>query len=144
MRRGLRDLRPIANGRRCCAPDSSSAAPGAVAALALEGLRAIAETLALEALYGAGLAFIGGAIGVGLVDLFSLPILERLFNVLTDVRLLELSNVNNPLLSELASRHPAPTTTASSSARWPRRAPRRSEPTRCSAAWRPSTTTSER
>ncbi|MCH6552764.1 MAG: CDP-alcohol phosphatidyltransferase family protein [Acidobacteria bacterium] len=34
--------------------------------------------------YGAGLAFIGGAIGVGLLISFALPILERLFNVLTD------------------------------------------------------------
>ena len=37
---------------------------------------------------------------------FALPLLERVFNVLTDIRLLELSNVNNPLLSQLALKAP--------------------------------------
>jgi hypothetical protein len=37
---------------------------------------------------------------------FSLPPLESLYNVLTDIRLLELSNSNNPLLSELAMKAP--------------------------------------
>jgi putative nucleotidyltransferase with HDIG domain len=78
---------------------------GAVGAMALEMLEQSTETLG-QSLYGAGLAFVGGAIGVGLLISFSLPVLERLFNVLTDIRLLELSNVNNPLLSELAVRAP--------------------------------------
>jgi putative nucleotidyltransferase with HDIG domain len=78
---------------------------GAVSALALEGLKPSPEAAA-HGLYGAALAFVGGAIGVGLLISFTLPILERMFNVLTDIRLLELSNVNNPLLSELAVRAP--------------------------------------
>jgi putative nucleotidyltransferase with HDIG domain len=78
---------------------------GGVAAMALEGLKQPPETLA-RGLHGAGLAFVGGAIGVGLLISFTLPMLERMFNVLTDIRLLELSNVNNPLLSELAVRAP--------------------------------------
>jgi hypothetical protein len=78
---------------------------GAVAAMALGGLEHPPAAVA-QSLYGAALAFVGGAIGVGLLVSFTLPILESLFNVLTDIRLLELSNVNNPLLSELAVRAP--------------------------------------
>ena len=59
-----------------------------------------------ESLYALSLAFVGGAVGVGLVISFSLPLLESLYNVLTDIRLLELSNVNHPLLSELAVKAP--------------------------------------
>jgi len=78
---------------------------GAVTALAVETLRGGLQPLAAN-LYGAGLAFVGGAVGVGLLISFSLPLLEGLFNVLTDIRLLELSNLNNPLLSQLALKAP--------------------------------------
>lgn len=76
---------------------------GAAATLALESLRG---TAVAPLLWSAGLAFVGGALGVGLLISFSLPALERLYNVLTDLRLLELSNINNPLLAELALRAP--------------------------------------
>lgn len=78
---------------------------GAMIALAVEALRHPAEPLA-SSLWSAALAFVGGAIGVGLLVSFALPILEQLFRVLTDIRLLELSNVNNPLLSQLAVKAP--------------------------------------
>jgi putative nucleotidyltransferase with HDIG domain len=78
---------------------------GAASVLAVEILRNGLEPLP-RALYGAGLAFLGGAVGVGLLISFSLPLLEWLFNVLTDIRLLELSNINNPLLSQLAVKAP--------------------------------------
>ncbi len=78
---------------------------GAMTALALESLRPTPAPLSHD-LYSGALAFIGGAIGVGLLISFALPVLERMFKVLTDIRLLELSNVNNPLLSELAVRAP--------------------------------------
>jgi putative nucleotidyltransferase with HDIG domain len=78
---------------------------GAVTALAVETLKGDLEPLS-RSFYGAGLAFAGGAVGVGLLISFSLPLLEGLFNVLTDIRLLELSNVNNPLLSQLAVKAP--------------------------------------
>jgi putative nucleotidyltransferase with HDIG domain len=58
------------------------------------------------ALYGASLALVGGAVGVGLLVSFALPMLEDLFRVLTDIRLLELSSVSNPLLSQLAVKAP--------------------------------------
>ncbi len=64
----------------------------------------------------------GGAVGVGLLVSFALPLLEGLFSVLTDIRLLELSNVEQPAaVAARASRPPARTTTAWSSGRWPRR-----------------------
>jgi len=77
---------------------------GAAAALALGALREQAG-LAARAL-DAGLAFAGGALGVGLLVSFVLPLFEDLFHVLTDIRLLELSNVNHPLLAELAVKAP--------------------------------------
>jgi len=78
---------------------------GAFTTLALEAMSQQTESVTHN-LYGAGLAFVGGAIGVGLVISFTLPMLERLFNVLTDIRLLELSNINHPLLADLAVRAP--------------------------------------
>jgi hypothetical protein len=78
---------------------------GSVAALALETLRGALDPWPAGVLM-ALLTFAGGAVGVGLVVSFALPLLETLFHVLTDVRLLELSNLNTPLLSELALRAP--------------------------------------
>jgi putative nucleotidyltransferase with HDIG domain len=74
---------------------------GALVALAIESIRNVHEPISHD-LYGAGLAFLGGAVGVGLVVSFALPLLEGLFGVLTDIRLLELSSSSNPLLSQLA------------------------------------------
>jgi putative nucleotidyltransferase with HDIG domain len=78
---------------------------GAVTTLALETLKGNLDMLP-RTLYGAGLAFLGGAVGVGLLVSFALPLLEGMFKVLTDIRLLELSNINNPLLSQLAVQAP--------------------------------------
>lgn len=78
---------------------------GAVSALAVLALSNEAPT-AGETLLVAGGAFLGGGLGTGLLVSFALPLFERLFNVLTDVRLLELSNANHPLLAELAVRAP--------------------------------------
>jgi putative nucleotidyltransferase with HDIG domain len=78
---------------------------GAIAAFAVETIQGEPHGLA-DSAYAAGLAFAGGAVGVGLLISFSLPLLERMFNVLTDIRLLELSNVNTPVLSELALKAP--------------------------------------
>lgn len=78
---------------------------GAVSALAIQALASETRTPG-ETLLVAGLAFLGGGLGTGLLVSFALPLFERLFNVLTDVRLLELSNANHPLLAELAVRAP--------------------------------------
>lgn len=80
-------------------------AAGAIAALAIEAIRRTLDPVS-HSLYGAGLAFVGGALGAGILVSFALPVLERAFNVLTDVRLLELSNVSHPLLSQLAVKAP--------------------------------------
>jgi putative nucleotidyltransferase with HDIG domain len=53
----------------------------------------------------AGCAFIGGPLSVGVVS-FLLPVLEGLFGVTTDTRLLELSNQNLPLLKRLSLEAP--------------------------------------
>jgi putative nucleotidyltransferase with HDIG domain len=78
---------------------------GAGVALAVEAIGRVQEPLA-NGLYGAALAFVGGAVGLSLLVSFALPLLEGLFRVLTDIRLLELSNVSNPLLSQLAVKAP--------------------------------------
>jgi putative nucleotidyltransferase with HDIG domain len=52
-----------------------------------------------------GCGFTGGVLVAALVS-FVLPMLETFFNILTDVRLLELSNLNNPLLRRLAVEAP--------------------------------------
>ena len=80
-------------------------AAGAITALLLRSLQGGGEPLA-EWIWVIGLAFLGGAVGVGLLISFMLPLLEGLFHVLTDIRLLELSNVNTPLLSQLAVKAP--------------------------------------
>jgi putative nucleotidyltransferase with HDIG domain len=78
---------------------------GAVLVVALHGLAGSAVTPSVL-LYAAALAFVGGAVGVGLLVSFLLPMLERLFGVLTDVRLLELTDANHPLLRELSEKAP--------------------------------------
>jgi putative nucleotidyltransferase with HDIG domain len=78
---------------------------GAAVAVVMEVLHGTLDPLP-RSMYGMGLAFLGGAVGVGLLVSFALPLLEGMFNVLTDIRLLELSNVNNPLLSQLAVKAP--------------------------------------
>jgi cyclic-di-AMP phosphodiesterase PgpH len=77
----------------------------ALVALAVEAIARTREPWS-HALFGAALGFLGGAVGVGLLVSFALPLLEGVFRVLTDIRLLELSNVSNPLLSQLAVKAP--------------------------------------
>src|SRR5262249_4171449 len=78
---------------------------GAFAAVAIDmssGSSSAPKVLGADALVAA----LGGAVGVSVVVSFLLPFFESLFGVLTDVRLLELSNLNNPLLSQLAASAP--------------------------------------
>jgi putative nucleotidyltransferase with HDIG domain len=58
-------------------------------------------TLVAEALW-----FAGGAGVAGLMMTALLPFLERLFDIQTDISLLELSDANHPLLKELVQRAP--------------------------------------
>jgi hypothetical protein len=56
-------------------------------------------------LFQMGMAAAGGILAAPVVS-FTLPVLEWLFNVLTDIRLLELSNLDNVLLRRLALEAP--------------------------------------
>ncbi|HZI94990.1 MAG TPA: HDIG domain-containing protein, partial [Patescibacteria group bacterium] len=60
---------------------------------------------ATSGLFQLAAAASGGILAAPVVS-FSLPILEWLFNVLTDIRLLELSNLDNPLLRNLSIEAP--------------------------------------
>ncbi len=65
------------------------------------GLPEAPATVALAAVF----AFVGGPLSVGVVS-FLLPVLERIFGITTDTRLLELSNQNLPLLKRLSLEAP--------------------------------------
>jgi len=65
-------------------------------ALALFGGRG-----AVDAAIGGAAALAGGALVLPVVVLGSLPVVEGAFGYLTDVRLLELANLNHPALKEL-------------------------------------------
>jgi hypothetical protein len=54
-----------------------------------------------DALLSASAAFVGGALVLPVVVLGCLPLVEGAFGYLTDVRLLELANLNHPALKEL-------------------------------------------
>ena len=56
-------------------------------------------------LFDVACGLVGGVL-VSITVSFTLPVLEWMFNVLTDIRLLELSNLNSPLLRKLAVRAP--------------------------------------
>jgi putative nucleotidyltransferase with HDIG domain len=65
-------------------------------AIALYGSRGLTE-----ASLSAAAALVGGAIVLPVVVLGSLPVVEGAFGYLTDVRLMELANLNHPALKEL-------------------------------------------
>jgi len=80
---------------------------GAVNGAAVLAIHSIfgGETLADRPVFLVACAF-GGGILVAVTVSFLLPLLEAAFDILTDVRLLELSNLNNPLLRRLAVEAP--------------------------------------
>jgi len=56
-------------------------------------------------LWNVAMGFIGG-LGSSLVTMMLVPMLESIFNYTTDVKLLELSNLNHPLLKEMIVKAP--------------------------------------
>lgn len=76
----------------------------AVAVLALQSVVGPGVPIS-HLLFQMGCGFAGGIL-VAVVISFLLPLLEWSFNILTDIRLLELSNLNNPLLRRLAVEAP--------------------------------------
>ncbi|MBI1950520.1 MAG: HDIG domain-containing protein [Acidobacteria bacterium] len=97
----------ISGYRRRTAPIQAGLMLGAInaaAILALQGLPG-APARASHIVFEMACGFGGGVLVAVLVS-FLLPLLESMFNILTDVRLLELSNLNNPLLRRLAVEAP--------------------------------------
>jgi putative nucleotidyltransferase with HDIG domain len=63
------------------------------------------ENLLKEILIAAPAGFVGGILS-SLVAMMFIPLLESLFNYTTDIKLLELSNLNHPLLKEMIVKAP--------------------------------------
>ena len=61
--------------------------------------------LSMQSLYIALFAVIGGFLSAGIVSGF-IPVIEALFHYTTDIKLLELANLNSPLLRDLMVRAP--------------------------------------
>ena len=59
-----------------------------------------------EALVSAGVAIIGGAVLVPMLVIGLTPLIEALFGYTTDIKLLELANLNHPALKELILQAP--------------------------------------
>ncbi len=80
---------------------------GAVNAVVVLALLVVSGRIAPLSLVGFQMlcGFAGGVL-VAVLASFLLPLLESLFNILTDIRLLELSNLNNLLLRRLAVEAP--------------------------------------
>jgi putative nucleotidyltransferase with HDIG domain len=81
-------------------------AAGLVGALLVIGLRMFREQLVSVDTFWSVLAAIGGGLLSSFVTLALLPLMEWLFAYTTDVTLLELANLNHPLLRELILRAP--------------------------------------
>lgn len=80
---------------------------GAVNVVAVLALATIlGRVRPLGALAFDGACGMAGGVLVAITVSFTLPVLEWMFGVLTDIRLLELSNLNSPLLRRLAVRAP--------------------------------------
>ena len=82
------------------------------------------------------------ALLAGLLMTSLLPFVERLFDVQTEISLLELGDVAHPLLQELVRRPPGLTTTPSMWRRSPKPPPTPSTPTACWSESVPTSTTS--
>jgi putative nucleotidyltransferase with HDIG domain len=59
----------------------------------------------MQTVYVAFFALVGGILSAGLVSGF-IPVIETLFNYTTDIKLLELANLNSPLLRDLMIKAP--------------------------------------
>lgn len=99
-----------AHGIRHCTSRSTVYAAGlkvSVVNLALAlSFQTFSNTLfSMQTVYTAIFAVVSGIICAGLVSGF-IPIIETLFNYTTDIKLLELANLNSPLLRDLMVRAP--------------------------------------
>lgn len=74
--------------------------------LAMIGAQRLSNLWSDWALYADSFSGAGWCLATGFLVAGSLPFIEQLFGVVTDISLLELSDVSHPLLQELASRAP--------------------------------------
>jgi hypothetical protein len=95
----------VATYRRRTAPAKAGLVLGAVNAVAVVALQGLPGPPPASLLTSMGWGFAGGIVVAVLVS-FLLPVMEAAFNIVTDVRLLELSNLDNPLLRRLAVEAP--------------------------------------
>ena len=79
-----------------------------VVAIGLHGGRGVGEVAV-----GALAALLGGAVLLPVAVVGVLPVVEGAFGYVTDVKLLELANLNHPALKELIVQAPGRTTTRS-------------------------------
>nr|WP_246545713.1 HDIG domain-containing metalloprotein [Pelotalea chapellei] len=99
-----------AHGVRQCSDRSTIYAAGikvSVVNLALAvGFQTFSNTLfSMQTIYVALFALVSGVLSAGFASSF-IPIIEMLFHYTTDIKLLELANLNSPLLRELMVRAP--------------------------------------
>lgn len=99
-----------AHGIRQCSDRSTIYSAGlkiSVVNLALAlSFQTFSNTLfSIQTLYVASFAVIGGILCSGFVSSF-IPLIETLFNYTTDIKLLELANLNSPLLRDLMVKAP--------------------------------------
>jgi putative nucleotidyltransferase with HDIG domain len=79
---------------------------GLVGAAAVSALGLFAGRPAGELLASAATAFVGGAVALPVAAVGFLPVVEGVFGYVTDVKLLELANLNHPALKELIVQAP--------------------------------------
>ncbi len=84
----------------------SGVAVGGVNVMAITGFLLIQGELFYMATFGHLLLGFGGGIATGFFILAVLPVFESVFGYTTDIKLLELANLNQPLLRELILRAP--------------------------------------
>ncbi|MBK5273657.1 MAG: HDIG domain-containing protein [Desulfuromonadales bacterium] len=99
-----------AHGMRQCSDRSTIYSAGlkiSVVNLALAlTFQAFGNTLfTMQTVYAAFFALVGGIINAGLVSGF-IPVIETLFHYTTDIKMLELANLNSPLLRDLMIKAP--------------------------------------
>ncbi len=85
---------------------ATSTVAGVNAVMGIAALLIAGQPLTWQRAAGGILLGVGGAILVGAIASLAIPIYESAFDILTDMRLLELSNADNPLLRRLAIETP--------------------------------------
>ncbi len=114
---------------------------GVINVLAILCLNLLTGQLLADLASRLAMGFLGGVI-TGIMVAGIAPLFESLFGYITDIKLLELANLNQPLFQRMIIEAPGTYHTASSSLRLSRPQPKPSAPIRSSPRSAPITTTS--